>query len=130
MTNQGKNENEDEKNWKNEFNFLILDIRIRLYGNFHENRRKTFLTLFLLYFWQIEAKMTMKIKKNGKISSIFEFSISKLLYTELFIKIWERCFWNLYLRRNYTKTEVSNEFSEGAAIEMHLSMVAPARDRL
>ena len=40
LTNRGKNENEDEKAVKNEFDFSILRIEIRLCGNFHENGRK------------------------------------------------------------------------------------------
>ena len=35
-----KNEDEDEKIWKNEFDFWILHMKIRLYDNFHENLRK------------------------------------------------------------------------------------------
>ena len=34
LTNLHKNEDEDEKNWKNEFDFSILLLKIRLYGNF------------------------------------------------------------------------------------------------
>ena len=30
LTNRGKNEDEDEKMWKNEFDFRILHIKIRL----------------------------------------------------------------------------------------------------
>ena len=37
LTNRGKNENENEKIWKNEFNFWILHIKVMLYGTFHEN---------------------------------------------------------------------------------------------
>ena len=29
--------NEDEKIWENEFNLWILLIKIKLFGNFHEN---------------------------------------------------------------------------------------------
>ena len=41
-------------------------------------------------FWLIEAKMQMKIKKIGKMSSVFDFFISKLSYMEIFMKIWEK----------------------------------------
>ena len=75
-----------------ESNFWILHIKIRLCGNFHENSRKKFLTHFSRHFWLIKAKMKMQMKKFRKISSIFEFSISKLSYMELFIKTWEKRF--------------------------------------
>ena len=48
---------------------------------------KNFLTHLLGHFKLVEAKIKMKITKNGKISSIFEFSISKLGYVEVFMKI-------------------------------------------
>ena len=41
--------------------------------------------------------MKMNVKKFGKTSSIFEFSISKLGYMELFIKIWEKIFFSKFL---------------------------------
>ena len=37
--------------------------------------------------------MNTKMKKLGKISSIFEFSISKLGYMDIFMKIWEKMKW-------------------------------------
>ena len=61
-----------------------------IYGNFNENLRKTFLTHFVSHFSLIDAKTKMKMKKIGKTSSIFEFSISKLGYMEVFMKIWEK----------------------------------------
>ena len=61
-----KNEDEDEKTWKNEFDFWILHIKVKFYANFHENLRKKFLTNFVGHFWLIEAKMKMKIKKIEK----------------------------------------------------------------
>ena len=67
----GKNEDEHEKVWENEFNFLIIHIKIRLHGNFHENLLKKNLTHFLGHFWLIEAKMKMKMKTFGKMSLIF-----------------------------------------------------------
>ena len=43
--------------------------------------------------------MKMKMIKIGKMSSIFEFCISKLGLIKLFIKIWEKYFFqNFYLR--------------------------------
>ena len=41
LTNQGKNEDEEEQNWENEFDPWTFHIKIRLYGNFHENLGKT-----------------------------------------------------------------------------------------
>ena len=41
--------------------------------------------------------MKMKMKKFGKMSSVFEFSISKLGSMELFIKIWENLFFSKFL---------------------------------
>ena len=61
-----KNEDEDEKIWENEFNFSILHIKIRLYGNFHENLWEKNLTYFLGHFLLIEAKMKMKVKNMRK----------------------------------------------------------------
>ena len=92
LTNRGKTEDENEKIWKNELNFLILHIKIRLYGNFYENMLKKVLTHFFGHFWLIEAKTKMKVKKYGKMSSIFEFSISKLRYVGIFMKVWEKVF--------------------------------------
>ena len=71
LTNRGKNEDEDEKIWKNEFDFWILHIKIRLYGNFDVNLRTSNFDPILGHFRLIEAKMKMKIKKYGKMNSIF-----------------------------------------------------------
>ena len=86
LTNRDENEDEDKKIWKNEFDFWILHIKTRLFKNFHENLRK-FLTHSLSHFWLIEAKMKMKIKKFGKMSLIFDLSVSKLGYMAIFIRI-------------------------------------------
>ena len=105
LTNWSRNKDEDEKVWENEFNFSIIHIKIKLYGNFHEDLLKTKFDPFLRHLWLIETKMKMEIKKHRKRSSIFDFSISKLGYMELFIKIWEkRFFQNFYLRRTYYNT--------------------------
>ena len=40
--------------------------------------------------------MKMKIKKFGKMSSIFEFSISDLRYEAIFIKILGKIFWPMF----------------------------------
>ena len=37
LTNRDKNDDENEKTWENKSDFLILYIRIKLNGNFHEN---------------------------------------------------------------------------------------------
>ena len=62
LTNQGKNENNDEKIRKNESEFWIVRIKIKLCGNFHENPRKIVLTNLLKHFWVIEAKWRWKWK--------------------------------------------------------------------
>ena len=78
LTNRGKNEDEDEKIWENDLNFSILHIKIRLYSNFDVNLwTKNFGPYLEHFFWLIEAKAKMKIKKIGKLSSNFEFWISK-----------------------------------------------------
>ena len=66
-----KNEDEDEKKRENKFDLWILHIKIRLYGKIFENLRKNFFTHFLNHFWLIEAKMKLKIKKVGKITSVY-----------------------------------------------------------
>ena len=51
LTNRGKNENEDEKIWgRNEFNFWILHIKIRLCCNFHKIGEKKKLTHCIRHF--------------------------------------------------------------------------------
>ena len=45
-----KNENEDEKYWKNELDFWIFHIKIRFYGNCHENLRKKNWLIFKVIF--------------------------------------------------------------------------------
>ena len=42
---------------------------------------------FFKTFLTIEGRMRMKMKKYGKMSSIFEFSTSRLGYVAIFIKI-------------------------------------------
>ena len=69
LTNRGKNEDEDEQIWKNEFEYWIPHIR--LCSNFHENLRKKNFDPFFKTF----------------LNSIFELSISKLGCMELLIKI-------------------------------------------
>ena len=40
LNNRGKNKDEDRKNLENEFDLCVIDIKIRLSGNFNENLRK------------------------------------------------------------------------------------------
>lgn len=115
LTNQGKNknedekiwknesdfrilhENEDEKIWKNEFGFWIFHIKIKLYRNFHENLRKIKFDPFLKTFMTNRGKSENEDEKYGKMSPLFELSISKVSYVELFIKIWGKgCFRNVH----------------------------------
>ena len=66
MTNWGKNEDEDEKLWENKFDFWILHIKIRLYGNFDVNLLTRSVDPFLGHIWLIEAKIKVKMKNIGK----------------------------------------------------------------
>ena len=43
LINWDKNEDVNENNWENDFDFLILHIKIRLCGSFPKNLKKTFL---------------------------------------------------------------------------------------
>ena len=86
MTSRGKNEDVNEKLEKMSHEFSIpksgyTEISMKICG-------KKFLTHILGHFWLIKTKM--KIKKHGKMSSIFEFFISNLGYVAVFIKIWEK----------------------------------------
>ena len=87
MTYPGKNEDEHEKVWENEFNFLIIHIKIRLHGNFHENLLKKKFNPFFRTF------LTNRGKNEDEDENIwenefnfFELSISKLSSMELFKK--------------------------------------------
>ena len=66
-----KNEDEDEKTWKNEFAFWILHIKIRLYGICHENLRKKKFDPFLKTFLINRGKNENEIEKIWKIESNF-----------------------------------------------------------
>ena len=94
LTNWGKNK--DEKNWENEFDFWIIHIKVRLYGNFHENLVKKKFDTFLGNFWLIKAKMKMKMIKYREMFSIFEFSISKLGFVVIFMEIGVKDFWPIF----------------------------------
>ena len=76
--------------------FLIIHIKIRLQGKFYENLLKKSLTHVLGHFWLIKAKTKMKMKKYRKMSSIFEFSTSRLGYVAIFIKIGVKKFWPFF----------------------------------
>ena len=78
---------------------MKMEIKTRLYGSFHENLWPNLLTHFVGHFWLAEAKMKIKMKKIGKISSGFGFSISKLGYVAIFMKIWEKNSLTHFLRR-------------------------------
>ena len=90
LTNWGKNEDEGEKIWENKFDFWILHIKIRLYGNFDVNLLTRSFDPFLGHFSLIEAKIKVKMKEYGKMSSIFELSISKLGYMAILMQICEQ----------------------------------------
>ena len=93
MTNWGRNEDEDEKVWENEFNFLIIHIKIRLYGNFHENPLKKMFEPFFRTFLTNWSKNEDEDEKMWENEFHFEYSISKLGYVAIFMKIGEKNFW-------------------------------------
>ena len=84
-----KNKNEDEKISKNEVEFWILHVKIRLRDNFHENlRRKQFDPFFKTF-------LTNR-GKNENVNENFlenEFDLwilhIKISYADIFKKIWE-----------------------------------------
>ena len=84
-----KNKNEDEKISKNEVEFWILHVKIRLRDNFHENlRRKQFDPFFKTF-------LTNR-GKNEDVNENFlenEFDLwilhIKISYADIFKKIWE-----------------------------------------
>ena len=57
-----------------------------VYGNFYENLRKIFLIHLVSHFLNNQGKSECK-NEVEKMSLIFEFSISKLGYMEIFMKI-------------------------------------------
>ena len=63
LTNWGKNKNEDERIWKNNSDFWVLYIKIRLCGNFHENQRKNIFDPFFKTFLTNWGKYEDKDKK-------------------------------------------------------------------
>ena len=106
LTNRGKNKDEDEKIWKNEFDFWILHVKIGLYGNFHENPRKKYLP-FLRHFWLIEAKYSEceKIWENE-----FDFWILHIkirLYGTFHKNLRKNIFFEIFTWKGHTRTEVS-----------------------
>ena len=44
----------------------------------------------------MEARMKMKMKKYGKMSLSFEFSMSKLGHMTIFMKIWAEKIWPIF----------------------------------
>ena len=56
---------------------LVLIQKNTVYGNFHENLMKSFFTHFVSYVLINQDKNEDKDEKIEKMSSIFEFSISK-----------------------------------------------------
>ena len=88
LTKRDKNEDANKNIWENEFDLWILPIKIRLYGTFMKICGKKSLTHFLGHLWLIGAKIKIKMKKYRKMSSIFQFPISKLGYVAIFKKIW------------------------------------------
>ena len=59
-----------------------------VYGNFYENLKRRILIYFVSHYLTNRSKNKDEDEKFfGKMSSIFEFSISKLGYIEIFTKI-------------------------------------------
>ena len=96
FTNRGKNGDDDEKIWQNVFSFWILHIKLG-YVVIFMKIGEHFFWLHLRHFWLIETKIKMKMKKIGIMSLIFEFSISKLGFKELFKKIWDKMLFSRFL---------------------------------
>ena len=73
---------------------MVVWTGLTVYGNFHENLRQIFFTLFVSHFWLIKAK---NFEKFRKMSSIFEFSISKLGFMAIFMKICGKKIWTHFV---------------------------------
>ena len=67
LFNWGKNEDEDKRNWENEFGFWILFIKIRLYGNFRENQCENIFDPFYRPFLTNQGKNENYENTNKKI---------------------------------------------------------------
>ena len=68
------------------------------------------------HFSLVEAKMKVKMKVYGKISSILEFTTSKLVYVPVFMKVWEKTFDPLFKTfwkkiKNEDKSEKNGKLS-------------------
>ena len=74
-------------------------FHIPLNGNFHENLCENFFDPFCRTFLTIKSKMKVKMKMEyGKMSPIFEFSVSKLDYVAIFRKTQEKKFLPIFQR--------------------------------
>ena len=129
LTNWGRNKDKEEKNSKNKFDLLFLHIKIRIYGNFHENLRKKWnekvISLFhystLTVWWRWEKSWYQKKKKNEdeKISkNEFEFWIlhAKIKLCDNFHKNLRRKqfdpFFNTFLTNRGKNGDVIENFLE------------------
>ena len=103
LTNRGKNEIVNEKIWENEFDLWILHIKVRLYGNFHENLWKKNFDQFFRTLLTNRGKNEIEDEKYEKMNLIFEFSISKLGYVDVFREISEKNLekWVQFLNSSY-----------------------------
>ena len=84
-----------KKNWENKFDLWILRIKIRFYGNFHENLWKKRLTHFLGHFWLIVAKMKMKMKIWKKKLDFWILDIKIRLCGSFHENLWKN-FWPIF----------------------------------
>ena len=71
-----KNEDEDKKIWKMNFIFKFSVSKLGYMKIFMKIWEGKNLIHFLRHFWPSEAKMKMQMKNIGKMSLIYEFSIS------------------------------------------------------
>ena len=85
-----KNEDEDEKNWKNEFDFWNPYIKIRLFsnhGDFHENLRKRCCPIFKTFLTNQGKNEVGNENVSGNKFNLWIFHIK--------IRLYENCHENL-----------------------------------
>ena len=71
FNNRGKNKDEDEKIWKNEFHFCFSHIKVRLHRTFHKNLRKIF--FFEIFIWEGDTRTEVS---KGLIRAVLKLNLS------------------------------------------------------
>ena len=105
-----KNEDEDEKNWKNEFDFWILHIKIRLYENFLKiwsQKKKNFHPLFKLFLTNRGKNENVNEKIWENEFDLWILQIKIRVYVNFHENLWEKNFgpfWRTFLT-NWGKNE-------------------------